>query len=166
MDFLKKVKRSVYSPKYYQELLDQPLSYSIKYFLAFVFIFGVLLVVGFSLFSFPKINKTLNDAVRKAANNYPQELAVTVKSGNVSTNVSTKPNVSTKANNRNRRNTLKKPNTQQLANKMVQNQQKLLNFYKIKQIHNTLKRKRNNTNNRLTKKQSIVGQSMEPQLVY
>jgi hypothetical protein len=88
MDFLKKIKRSVYSPKYYQELLDQPLSYSIKYFLTFAFIFGVLLVVGFSLFSFPKINKTLNDAVRKAANNYPQELAVTVKSGNVSTNVS------------------------------------------------------------------------------
>ena len=92
------------------------------------------------------------------------ENKIKVKS-NVSTNISTKPNVSTKANNRNRRNTLKKPNTQQLANKMVQNQQNLLNFYKIKQIRNTLKRKPNNTN-RLTKKHSIVGQSIEPQLVY
>jgi hypothetical protein len=92
------------------------------------------------------------------------ENKIKVKS-NVSTNISTKPNVSTKANNRNRRNTLKKPNTQQLANKMVQNQQNLLNFYKIKQIRNTLKRKPNNIN-RLTKKHSIVGQSIEPQLVY
>jgi uncharacterized protein YbcV (DUF1398 family) len=85
--FFKKVTSSVYGPKYYQELLDQPLSYSIKYFLTFAFIFGVLLVVGFSLSSFPRINKTLNEAVRKAVNNYPQELVVTVKSGNVSTNV-------------------------------------------------------------------------------
>ncbi|MFZ2188909.1 MAG: DUF1189 family protein [Candidatus Moraniibacteriota bacterium] len=86
-NFFKKVVSSIYGPKYYQELLNQPLAYSIKYFLVFTSIFGVLFVVGFSLFSFPGIDKTLNDVVRKTVNSYPQELAVTVKGGNVSTNV-------------------------------------------------------------------------------
>ncbi|MFA5962358.1 MAG: DUF1189 family protein [Parcubacteria group bacterium] len=84
--FFKKVGKSIYGPEYYQELIEKPFSYSVKYFALFSLIAVVVLVAGFSLFSFPKINKVLNDAVHTAVESYPQELVVTFKNGNVSIN--------------------------------------------------------------------------------
>jgi hypothetical protein len=87
MKFIKKVIGSVYGPEHYQELIEQPFSYSVKYFVRFSAILGLLFIIGFSIFYFPKMKAVLNDGVRIVADSYPQELIVTIKGGNISTNV-------------------------------------------------------------------------------
>jgi hypothetical protein len=87
MKFLTKIKNSIYGPKYYQELINLPFSYSLKYFSLFAFIFSLLLVVKFSIFSLPQLYSALNGIGPTIIASYPQELEVSVKGGNVSTNV-------------------------------------------------------------------------------
>ena len=87
MEFLKNVKNSIYNPKYYQELLNRPFSYSVKYFFKFSLVFSLLFVLIFSTFIFPKINRELKNFITESVNNYPDELEVSVKNGSVSTNV-------------------------------------------------------------------------------
>lgn len=86
MEFLRKIGNSIYDPAYYQELLEKPFSYSVKYFAGFFAIFALLLIVGFSLFYFPRIEVALNDGVRMVVDSYPEELVVTMKNGALSTN--------------------------------------------------------------------------------
>ncbi len=87
MEFLRNIKNSVYNPKYYQELLSRPFSYSVKYFFKFALVFSVLFVLSFSVFIFPKVNRELKAFIVESVNDYPDELEVSMKNGSVSTNV-------------------------------------------------------------------------------
>lgn len=87
MNFIKKIGKSVYGPEYYQELIGQPFSYSLKYFIGFAAIFIVLASFISSLVYFPKAETVLHEFAQKAKDSYPQELTVTIKGGSVSTNV-------------------------------------------------------------------------------
>jgi len=87
MKILKQLRDSIYSPKYYRELLNQPLSYSIKYVFKLAFIFALLMVVKFSAVSLPEMISVINSIGPGVINSYPQELEISVKKGNVFTNV-------------------------------------------------------------------------------
>jgi hypothetical protein len=86
MKLLTKIKNSIYGPEYYQELVKQPFSYSLKYLFLFTLIFSLLLVIKFSIFSLPKLYSALNSIGPTIIASYPQDLEVSVKGGNVSTN--------------------------------------------------------------------------------
>lgn len=84
MNFLNKIKNSIYNPTYYSGLKDQGLSSSFSYFfsliavlsLALAFVFGVQLS---SIFS--------TESLKKLVAFYPAELAIQIKGGVVSTNL-------------------------------------------------------------------------------
>lgn len=86
MEFFKNIGRSIYSPKYYQELVKKPFSYSVKYIFLFVLVLGVLKLC-FLAFYIPEFHKNLSSFSSEAKEIYPEELEVFIKDGNVSTNV-------------------------------------------------------------------------------
>ena len=86
MRILSQIKDSMYGPKYYRELLNQPFSYSVKYIFKLTFIFALLVIVKFSVLSLPEIVSMINSIGPGLINNYPQELEIIVKKGNISTN--------------------------------------------------------------------------------
>jgi len=85
MNFFTKVKNSLYDPFFYSSLKEQKLYFSFRYFFSLIallsvtiaFIFGVELAPTFSV-----------ENLKKLANFYPEELAIRIKSGVISTNVS------------------------------------------------------------------------------
>lgn len=87
MKILNQIKNSVYNPEYYRELLSQPASYSVKYLFKLSLIFALLFVIGISAFFLPKMISMINSVGPGIINNYPNELEISVKEGNVSTNV-------------------------------------------------------------------------------
>lgn len=85
--FFQNLKSSIYSPKFYQELLAKPFSYSVKYFWIFAVVFSI---VGASILSFtlvPAAKLFVGELGPKIIDYYPAELQVTIKNGQVSTNV-------------------------------------------------------------------------------
>ena len=87
MNFLEKIKNSIYGPKYYQEIIEKPFSYSLKYFVVFGLIFALLFTTISAIKIIPEINKFLNKAKPEITKAYPDELEITIKSGTVSTNI-------------------------------------------------------------------------------
>lgn len=87
MQFLENVKSSIYNPAYYSEILNQPFSSSLKYFLSLAALIALFSTIVFSFTTLPEINKFINEISPKVLNYYPDNLEVTVKNGKVSTNV-------------------------------------------------------------------------------
>lgn len=88
MNFLKKIKNSVYDPNYYTELLAKPFSYSLKYFLLLSLTLSIITVAILSFSTIPKLSTSLNTLGQKILLYYPTELEITVKNGKASANVS------------------------------------------------------------------------------
>lgn len=87
MNFLKKVRASVYGPEYYASLRDKSLSYSIGYFMALTAWLAVIVGAVLLLSFIPTINLFLSSATQKVVAYYPENLTITVASGSVSANV-------------------------------------------------------------------------------
>src|SRR4051812_27361920 len=87
MELLKKIKRSVYDPGYYADLLVEPFWYSIKYYFSFITILALLLTLLLSLCFIPRVALFVNVAGTKIVQHYPAELKITIDKGKVSTNV-------------------------------------------------------------------------------
>src|SRR3989344_2786792 len=86
-EIFKNIKKSIYSPGYYHELLAKPFSYSMKYYLLFAVLLSFIVALFFSLAATPELKLRLDESLEKAATSYPAELKVEIKNGQVSTNV-------------------------------------------------------------------------------
>jgi len=87
MDFLDKIKNSIYGPEFYRELQSKPLSFSFKYFYTLA---SILAVIGTAQFSFqviPNLTAFLAGIGPEIVNSYPSELVLTTKDGQASSNV-------------------------------------------------------------------------------
>ena len=82
--------RSCTDPAYYKDIVRARASFSLKYLFVFAFLFSVVATVRYA-YSFaaflPKLPQYVAMAREKGAGFYPKDLVVTVKDGEVSTNV-------------------------------------------------------------------------------
>lgn len=86
MNIFEKIKNSIYSPKYYSEVIAKPFSYSFKYLLVFALLFALVFTIGMTI-KFVPVIKMLQEKAPQLANYFPQELTVTIKDGKATTNV-------------------------------------------------------------------------------
>ena len=87
MGFLDNIKNSIYEPEFYKKLHSKRLSFSFKYFYSLVSVLAVILTAQFSFQAIPGINFFLTGIGPEIVNAYPQELVVTIKNGQASSNV-------------------------------------------------------------------------------
>lgn len=87
MTFLDKVKNSIYGPEFYKKLQSKPLSFSFKYFYALISALAIISTAQFSLQVIPGITAFLAGIGPEIINSYPNELVVTIKDGQASSNV-------------------------------------------------------------------------------
>ena len=87
MNFLKKVKSSVYDPLYYSEILNMNFGGSLKYFFKLSLLLALVGAVYLSFVSIPKVNSFISTFGDRVVDAYPAELEVRLKNGLVSTNV-------------------------------------------------------------------------------
>jgi len=87
MEIFNEIKSSIVSREYYKDLLSKPFSYSRNYFIKFAL---VMAVCGMLSFSFPFISgfdSSLDFVKSEISNNYPGNLEITLKNGEISSNV-------------------------------------------------------------------------------
>lgn len=87
MNFLKKVKSSVYDPIYYSEILNMNFGGSLKYFFKLSLLLALVGAIYLSFVSIPKVNSFISTFGDRVVDAYPAELEVRLKNGLVSTNV-------------------------------------------------------------------------------
>jgi hypothetical protein len=87
MEFLRTVHSSIYSPEFYKELFSRPFSFSLKYFYSLAAVLAVALAVVFSFKIIPAAQPFLQSIGPQILNYYPDELVITIKNGQASTNV-------------------------------------------------------------------------------
>lgn len=88
--FFYSLKKSLFEPKYYQDVEKASFWFSFKYLWFLLFILTLIKTftfVGLYLKSRPKIQPEVNKIMVYAANFYPKELKIDIKSGQLSTNV-------------------------------------------------------------------------------
>lgn len=87
MGFLNAIKNSIYSPQYYAGIPQKSFGESFKYFLGLIFILSAVQASSW-IYAYISVGKVVIDKiVDRAASVYPSELEITVKDGQVSTNV-------------------------------------------------------------------------------
>ncbi|MFA6081541.1 MAG: DUF1189 family protein [Patescibacteria group bacterium] len=88
--FFYSFKRSLFEPKYYQDVEKASFWFSFKYLWFLLFIFTLIKTftfVGLYLKSRPKVQPEVNKIMIYAENFYPKELKLDIKNGQLSTNV-------------------------------------------------------------------------------
>lgn len=96
MNIFQKIKSSIYDPAYYREIPNQNFSYSIKYFFSLALILAFISSVIFSIIIIPKITPFFNSLGDEFLSYYPEELILTIKDGQASTNLRDKEPYSVK----------------------------------------------------------------------
>ncbi len=87
MNFINKIRDSIYSPSFYQEIINQTLGSALKYFFKLVFVVSLLSSIVLSFIAIPNITKLINESKVKAVEEYPVGLEIKLEKGVVSTNV-------------------------------------------------------------------------------
>ncbi len=87
MEFLNNIYKSIYSPTFYREILQKPFSYSMKNFWLFILILALLGSIFLSFGAISNFKNIVDNFVPEIINFYPQDLQITIKSGEVETNV-------------------------------------------------------------------------------
>lgn len=90
MKFFQMVKDSVYNPGFYQDLKNQKFSDSVKYFAKFALIVSVVvalfpIVIGIGLLTWQ--SQRVADVRQQIVQTFPSELTLSIKNGEISTNV-------------------------------------------------------------------------------
>lgn len=75
------------SPSYYKDLLPTKFSFSLKYFYLYFVFYALIGTVYIGIIVAPPVSRFLSVLPQKVIDMYPDELVVTVKNGEVSTNV-------------------------------------------------------------------------------
>jgi|SRR3989344_277525 len=81
------IKNSIYSPAFYRDLSSTPFSYSLKYYLKFALIVSFVMTVVLSAQLVPIASDFLKNLDSSVGKYYPAELVLTIKNGELSTNV-------------------------------------------------------------------------------
>lgn len=87
MNFLKKIKNSIYGPGYYQEVTGKPLSYSLKYFFLLSVIVAFIYMFSFVFQAWPIFGTFAKTTESYISNTYPDNLVIKIEKGQVSTNM-------------------------------------------------------------------------------
>ena len=87
MKFFKNIKNSIYNPSYYNSVIANSFSSSLKYFLLFILLLSLLTTIILSFTTIPKIKSSIDTIGKEILRYYPDELEVVIKKGKVSTNV-------------------------------------------------------------------------------
>lgn len=80
------IKKSIYNPGYYTELLSKPLSHSWKYYSAFAMLIVVFLTITSSIPFVAGANKALHEFPQQFFAYYPDDLVIDVTAGKVTIN--------------------------------------------------------------------------------
>lgn len=80
------LRKSVFAVSYYQEIINAPLRFSLKYYLSFSLLLGCLLTIGLSVIIVPPLRNFSARLKTRAFDLYPLDLVLTVKNGELSTN--------------------------------------------------------------------------------
>lgn len=80
--------KSIFSFAYYREVVKAKFSFSLKYFLFLSFLIGMISTVVVSTFILPPLNRFAARIQNRAAAVFPADLVITIKDGQLSTNVS------------------------------------------------------------------------------
>lgn len=88
MNFIKKVKSSVYDPEFYKEIKNKSFGFVWGYFTLLVLVLSVVLSLVYSVQILPTFNNVGEKIRSNILSKYPAELEVKFKNGEVSTNVS------------------------------------------------------------------------------
>ncbi|MGB9608808.1 MAG: DUF1189 family protein, partial [Minisyncoccia bacterium] len=90
MNFFRTIKSSIYHPEFYQsELLNQPISFSFKYFFNLIIVLSLILTIILSIDLVPKINLFFQNLGQNILKYYPQDLVITISKGEAKTNMPT-----------------------------------------------------------------------------
>lgn len=81
------LKNTFTNPSYYATILKAPFSFSLKFFLVYQVLFALITVVIFGFVALKPFSTLVNNAPAILIESYPPRLEVTVKNGEVSTNV-------------------------------------------------------------------------------
>ena len=81
------IKKSIYGPAYYRELVARPFSFSLKYYSAFALFLTLFLTIVSSIPLVPRVNQFVSDFPTKFFVYYPDPLEVKIEKGVVSSNV-------------------------------------------------------------------------------
>lgn len=84
--FLYVLKNSVFSPRYYNDIVKTKINFSIKYFLALSFLVSIISVIGYSIIYLPKYISEINTAYQSIEEGFPEDLVIEFKDGSWSTN--------------------------------------------------------------------------------
>lgn len=85
--FLYSLRRTFTSPNYYSDILKAPFSFSLKFFYLFFFIYSMIFTTYVTIKYFLPLKNLIRFLPNKLVELYPSELTITIKNGNVSTNV-------------------------------------------------------------------------------
>lgn len=77
------VRKSIYSPAFYQSLLVKPLSFSLKYYASFSIGLAVALTVFLSAFWVPAAHEFMTNAGEEVLKNFPENLVIRIEGGEV-----------------------------------------------------------------------------------
>jgi len=85
--FIHALKGTFTSPAYYKKVVAAPFSFSLKFFYFFFFLYAFIATIFFTVKSAPGVEKFINNVPSAIIRAYPEELAVTINKGEVTTNV-------------------------------------------------------------------------------
>lgn len=86
--FLYVLRRSFTDPSYYKELTKTPFSFSLKFFLAFFFLYALVATTIIAKNIIPPLDTFTKAMLGGVDRLYPPELVITIRKGEVTTNVS------------------------------------------------------------------------------
>lgn len=89
MNLIKRLKQNIYSPSYYQNLVDRPIpaSHSFKYYFALVSLLAVAYTAVVSVFFIPLFLTIAKSSMEGIIANFPEKLEITIRNHEATTNL-------------------------------------------------------------------------------
>lgn len=75
------------SPKYYRDIIKAPFGFSLKFYYFYFLLYTIVATIFFGIYFIRPANQFLNILPGKISSLYPDELIITIKNGEASTNV-------------------------------------------------------------------------------
>ncbi len=88
MNFFKTVQKSIYSREFYQDIVEKPFSFSLKYFYLLITLLATILFAVYASIDGGAILSFASNLPERLLSYYPGDLIITIKDGSASTNVS------------------------------------------------------------------------------
>ncbi len=86
MNLIKEIEHSIFSPAYYAQILERPLSFSVRYYLSFALLLALLMTTFLSFALVPQLYLLLDRYGNEIVTAFPKDAVLTIKDGILSTN--------------------------------------------------------------------------------